>query len=62
MDDREKGNPVTPCMDVYNANIQSDESLENLKFIIVVRVDLNNKEIIGYNCTPTASMGTRSIS
>ena len=43
MDDREKGNPVTPCMDVYNANIQSDESLENLKFIIVVRVDLNNK-------------------
>ena len=31
MDDTEKVYPVTPCMDVYKANIQSDGSLDNLK-------------------------------
>ena len=41
----EKGEPVTPCMDVYKNKIQSDRSLEKLKFIIVVRVDLQNKEL-----------------
>ena len=43
-----KGEPVTPCMDVYKAKIQSDGSLDKLKLIIVVRGDLQNKEIIGY--------------
>ena len=33
----EKDEPVTPCMDVYTAKIQSDGSLEKLKLIIVVR-------------------------
>ena len=30
MDDPEKGDPVTTCMYVYKANIQSDGSLQNL--------------------------------
>ena len=37
MDDTYKGDPVTPCMDVYKTNIQSDRSLGNLKLEIVVR-------------------------
>ena len=48
--------PVTPCMDVYKANIQSDESLDKLKLRIVVRGYLQNKEMIGYTWSPTASM------
>ena len=36
----EKGEPVTPCMDVYKTKIQSDGSLYNLKLIIVVRGDM----------------------
>ena len=32
-----EGEPVTPCMDVYKAKIQSDGSLDKLKFRIVVR-------------------------
>ena len=36
------GEPVTPCMDVYKAKIQSDGSLDKLKLIIVVRGDLQN--------------------
>ena len=35
-----KNEPVTPCMDVYKAKIQSDGSLDKLKLIIVVRGDL----------------------
>ena len=27
----QKGDPVTPCMDVYKAKIQSDGSLDKLK-------------------------------
>ena len=38
-----EGEPVTPCMDVYKAKIQSDGSLDKLKLIIVVRGDLQNK-------------------
>ena len=53
MDDQEKGDPVIPCMDVYEAEIQSDECLDKLNFIIVVRGDLKNKEIIGYTCSLT---------
>ena len=33
----ENGEPVTPCMDVYKAKIQSDGSLDKLKLRIVVR-------------------------
>ena len=53
-----EGEPVTLCMDVYKANIQSDGSLEKLKFKIVVTVDLQNKETVGDTCSPTASMRT----
>ena len=35
---------MTPCMDVYKEKIQSDESLDKLKLIIVVRRDLQNKD------------------
>ena len=47
MDYLDKGDPVTPCMDFYKAKIQSDGSLDKLNFIIVVRGDFHNKDIIG---------------
>ena len=56
MDEREKRNSVTPCMYFYKANIQSDVNPEKLKLRIVVRGDLQNKEIIGYTWNPKASM------
>ena len=31
MDEPKKGDPVTTCMDVYKANIQSDGSLDKLE-------------------------------
>ena len=43
----EKDEPVTPCMDFYKTKIQSDESLDKLMLIIVVRGDLQNKELVG---------------
>ena len=43
VEDPNKGEPVTPCMDVYKAKIQYDGSLDNLKLRIVVRRDLQNK-------------------
>ena len=55
-DDPEKGELVTPCMDVYKAKIQSDGSLGKLKFIIVVRGDLQNKDLIGDTWSPKSSM------
>ena len=58
MDYLDKGDPVTPCMNVYKSKIQSDGSLYKLKLRIVVRGDLQNKEIIGYTWDPTASMRT----
>ena len=42
-EDQKEGEPVTPCMDVYKANIQSDGSLDKLKLRIAVRGDLQNK-------------------
>ena len=45
-------------MDVYKAKIQSDESLDKLKVRIVVRGDLQNKEMVGYTWSPTTSMRT----
>ena len=56
VEDSEKDEPVNTCMDVYKANIQSDGSLDKLKLIIIVRGDMQNKEMVGYNCSPTASM------
>ena len=38
---------MTPYMDVYKANIQSDGSFDKLKLRILVRRDLQNKETIG---------------
>ena len=43
VEDPEKGEPVTPCMSVYKAKIQSDGSLEKLKLRIMVRGYLQNK-------------------
>ena len=40
MNDPDKGDTVTPCMDVYNINIQYDERLDKLELIIVVIGDL----------------------
>ena len=45
-------------MDVYKEKIQSDESLYKLKLRIVVRGDLQNKELVGDTWSPTASMRT----
>ena len=43
-------------MDVYKAMIQSDGSLDELKLKILVREDLQNKEMVGDTWSPTASM------
>ena len=42
----EKGEPVTPCMDVYKAKIQSDGSLDKLKLRIVVIGYIKNKNLV----------------
>ena len=47
IEDPKDDEPVTPCMDVYKARIQSDGSLDKLKLSIVVRGDFQNKEMIG---------------
>ena len=47
IEDPNKGEPVTPCMDVYKAKIQSDGSLDKLKLKTVVRGDLQNKKLVG---------------
>ena len=43
IEDPKDGKPVTPCMDVYKAKIQSDGSLYKLKLRIVVRGYFQNK-------------------
>ena len=43
-------------MDVYKAKIQFDGSLDKLKIIFGVRGDLQNKEMVGDNWSPTAFM------
>ena len=45
-------------MDVYKAKIKSDGSLDKLKLKIVVREYMQNKELVGYNWSPTAFMST----
>ena len=42
-----KGEPVTACIDVYKAKLQYDGSLYKLKLRIVIRVNLQNKELVG---------------
>ena len=56
--DTEKVEPVTPCMDVYKAKNQSGVSIDKLKMIIVVWGDLHIKELFGDTWLPTASMMT----
>ena len=58
IEDQKEGEPVTPCMAVYEAKIQSDGSLDNLKLRIVGRGDSQNKEMVGDTWSPTASMST----
>ena len=53
IEDKNEGEPVTPCMDTYKAKIQSDGSLDMLKWRIVVRGDLQNKEMVGDTWSPT---------
>ena len=51
----EKGEPVTPCMDVYKSKIQSDGILDKLKLRIVVRGDLkigNYLDTLGHQNPP----------
>ena len=56
IEDKNEGGPVIPCMDVYKENNQSDRSLDELKLRIMVRGDLQNKEMVGDTSSPTASM------
>ena len=58
VEDPEKYETVPPFMDVYKSKIQSDGSLDKLKLRIVVRGDLQNKELVGDTWSPTASMRT----
>ena len=58
IEDQNEGEPITSCMDVYKAKIQSDGSLDKLKLRIVVRGYLQNKEMVGDTWSPTASMRT----
>ena len=45
-------------MDVYKTKISSDRSLDKFRLRIVVRGDLQNKEMVGDTWSPTASMRT----
>ena len=44
--------PVTPCIGLYKENIHSDGILYKLKFRVVVRGYLQNKEMIGEILSP----------
>ena len=58
IEDPNEVEPVTQCMDIYKAKIQSYGSLDKLKLRNVVRGDLQNKEMVGDTWSPTASMRT----
>ena len=58
IEDQNEGEPVTPCMDVYKAKIQSDGILDKLKLRIVVRGDMQNRDLVGDTWSPTASIRT----
>ena len=55
MDGPEKGDYVTPYIDIYKINIQYDGSLDKLKLITIIRGYFNNKEMIGDTWASTAS-------
>ena len=55
-DETEEVKPVTPCMDVYKTNIHSDGILDKLRLRIVVRGDIQNKDLIGDTLSPADSM------
>ena len=59
VEDPDKYEPVTPCMYVYKNKMQSDGSLDKLKLRIMVRVYLQNNELVGDNWSQTAS--TRNL-
>ena len=44
VEDKNEGEPVTPCMDVYKSKIQYDGSIDKLKLRIVVRGNLQNNK------------------
>ena len=56
MDEPENIYPVTTCMDVYKANIQSDGCLEKLKLVILFRGYFQKKEMNGDTWDTTSSM------
>ena len=56
VEEPENGETVNLCMDVYKAKIQSDGSLDKLKWRIVVKVDLQNKELVVDTWSSTAFM------
>ena len=58
IEDQNEGEPITPCMDMYKAKIQSAGSIDKLELRIVVRGDLQNKEMVGDTWSPTSSMRT----
>ena len=58
MEDPNNGEPVKLFRDFYKENIQPDGSLDKLKLRIVVRGDLQNKNVILDNWSPTSSMIT----
>ena len=58
IEDLEKDDPVTSCMDIYKAKIQYDGSLDKIKLRIVVREDMQNRELVGDTWSLTASMRT----
>ena len=58
IEDTNKGDPVTPFVDVYKAKVQPDGSLDKLKLRILVRGDMHNKELVVDTWSPTASMRT----
>ena len=49
IEDTKKGEPVTQCIDTYKEKIQSDGSIDKLKLRMMVRGDLQNKELVGNN-------------
>ena len=57
MDEPEKGEIVTACMDAHKAKILYDGSIDKLMLIILVRGDFHNKEMVGYSYYSTSSMG-----
>ena len=58
VDEAEKGEAMTPYMNVYKAKIQCYGSQDKLKLRILVKGYFQNRDPIGYNWYPTCSMKT----